>query len=117
MHVCHVCKKELVIEIYPDYASSAMWCKQCGVNFANPKKEFRKIPIGLIYLIQIWNDYWDNTCSNIEKDSFYLDKIQQEFNCAGYFLAEKLSQYYPCEFDEEKSKIYSLKDSLRGETG
>jgi len=111
MHRCHVCKKELVIELYPDFASSGMWCKQCGINFANPKKDFKEIPLGLIYLVEIWNDYWDDVSSNIRKDSLFLEQIQEGINVAGYYLANAISQYYPCEFAEEKSKIFCLKDN------
>jgi len=111
MHTCHVCKKELVIELYPDFASSGMWCKRCGVNFSNPKKDFEKIPVGLINLVEIWNDYWDDVSSTVAKNSIFLEQIQDRINSAGYFLANEISQYYPCEFNEEKSKIFCLKDN------
>lgn len=109
MHICHVCKKELVIQLYPDFASSAMWCKKCGINFANPKNTFKKIPEGLILLVQIWNDYWDYVCSNIGKDSIYFEQLQNTIDSAGYFLATEIGQYYPCEFEQEKSEILILK--------
>jgi len=111
MYKCSVCKKELVIELYPDFASSGMWCKRCGINFANPKKSFKEIPTGLINLVEIWNDYWDDVSSNIKKDSLFFEQIQNIINSAGYYLANEINQYYPCEFNEEKSKIFCLKDS------
>jgi hypothetical protein len=112
MYSCPFCKKELVIELFPDFSSSGMWCKACGINFSNPKKTFKKVPLGLIDLVIIWNDYWDNTVSNIGKDSIFFEQLQTKFNSAGYFLAEKIGQYYPCEFSEEKSEIYSLKEQF-----
>ena len=112
MYTCNVCKKELVIELYPDFASSGMWCKHCGVNFSNPNINFKKIPVALVYLVEIWNDYWDDISSNIDTDSVYFEQIQERINAAGYYLAGEIGQYYHCEFDEEKSKIFSLKKEL-----
>ena len=102
--ICNVCKQPLVINLYPDFSSSGMWCDFCGVNFADPKISFPHIPSKLIDFIQDWVNLWDSACHTehgIINDKSYED----DFRNMGKTLETLLEEYQPCIFIEKSIKI------------
>jgi hypothetical protein len=106
MKICHACKAELNIRIMPDFTASGMWCSNCGICFANPRKTFPFIPKGLIDLIQGWNDFWDLISSY--PGTLGYSSFQKLLDNMGIELEKQLSVYCKCWFDKECSKIYPL---------
>ena len=105
--------KNRKIMIYPDFTSSGLWC-ECGVSFANPKENDLNIPEGIIELVQLWSNYWDELC--FKDNPIYLDGATEEvieyhqnkINIMGKELQRVISAYHSCEFIEQNSKILHL---------
>jgi hypothetical protein len=106
MKKCNVCKAELNIRLMPDFCSSGMWCGECGVSYANPKKNFPFISKGLIDLVLGWNELWD-LCSTNSKQ-IGVEPFNILIRDMGKELAKQVSVYCNCCFDEESSKIYAI---------
>jgi len=109
---CDICEKELVINLYPDFSSSGMWCNNCGVNFANPKTEFPHVPSELIDLIANWVSLWEDasyTQHGTINDKSYEDDLRN----MGKTLAVLLEEHQPCVFIEKNIKIDRPADFYR----
>jgi hypothetical protein len=94
---CKLCKENLVLELYPDYGSSGIWCKNCGLNFANPKNNFPMIQNEIIDLVEGWNLLWDLAQDDpaLNRDEFSILFVNM-----GKCLSNFVNMYYPCEFNE-----------------
>jgi len=87
--ICDNCKKTISLCLYPDYCSSGIWCKHCGVNYADPILTFSDLPQNLVEDIQEWNDFCMSDNRNEIVDRFLIS--------IGHILADWMSQYYKCE--------------------
>jgi|GEM_PF-5644687 len=96
------CKHER-IELYPDYASSGMWCADCELGFGNPIKEFPLIPKGLLSLIVGWNDLWELATEN--QTQIFIKTFDNLLIKMGLELAAQVSKYYPCKCSIKRTKI------------
>lgn len=104
--------KNKKILLFPDFSSTGVWC-ECGCGFGNPLINFFHIPEGVMELIQLWNDYWQDSCF---LDSYWdgvptteeVEFRQARVNKMGRELSKIVSRYHPCVFMEERSKIIFL---------
>ena len=90
------------LKLFPDYASSSLWCSKCGVGVGNPHLTFPNVPENIFEEINFWNNMWDIASSYKE---YNIPAIEDEITLWGLKLAEKLNRYVPCEFDFENSKL------------
>ena len=76
-YFCPVCKNKVVIELLPDYSSSALFCTnpKCGCEISDPRTSLPKLGEETISLIEIWNQYWDNQMTNASMDADELRRI------------------------------------------
>ena len=99
--------KELLL--FPDYSSSGLWCV-CGLGIGDPKNELN-IPYGLVDLVDLWNSYWES-CDEFQVSNPNADTRrynEEQIMNTGRILAEMISQHVPCEFIEERSRLYPYK--------
>lgn len=99
---CEVCKNPTAISLSPDYCSTGMWCKGCGVEVTG---EDTDLSAGLVALIQGWNDLWMETCCTESKcdTEYYHDLLIQ----SGEELAKYVRHHHPCTvriiFDDDRT--------------
>jgi hypothetical protein len=98
-YFCPVCKNKVVIELLPDYSSSALFCTnpKCGCEISDPRNSLPKLSEETISLIEIWNQFWDNQMTNASMDT---DEFRRIFENVGSHLAEEISKKYECKFVE-----------------
>jgi hypothetical protein len=97
---CEDCCNSL--DLFPDYASSGLWCSKCGIGVGDPHEDFPDIPERIFREIEFWNQMWDMASSY---EDYNISAIEDEITLYGYRLAEKLSRYIPCEFLPLNSKL------------
>lgn len=100
---CSVCGCDLMIEIFPDYASSGMWCATCGVSYGDPKASLKMIPPELSDMVDGWNLMWEMAMEdkNLNKENFI-----RIFNVMGNELARQINEYVQCFYDDSKPVYY-----------
>lgn len=93
------CKKEIKLQIFPDYCSSGIWCLNCGCMLNN----IANIPEGLINLCGIWNDLWDDQINHKEynNDDYFVNIYMS----TGKYLCELINQYCYCEFKYSEENL------------
>lgn len=87
------------ILLFPDYASSGLWCS-CGLSIANPIEDLF-VPRNIIELVDLWNSYWEACDNDGIKNEYAINQIIS----TGRILREMISEYIPCEFLEERCKF------------
>jgi hypothetical protein len=100
------CKVHKSIRLNPDFTSSGIECGDCGIVFGNPINTFPLLPAGLIYLIEIWNDYWDYCSSNENLDRDGVLAVEYNICMAGLELEKIINQYYPCHSNIKNWKLF-----------
>ena len=102
---CCVCEKKIVIDLMPDFCSSALWCPnpKCGCEISNPRESLPKLSEETISLIEIWNQFWDNQMSHATMDK---DEFKRVFENVGAHLAQEIGKKYECEFRENNRDNY-----------
>lgn len=102
--------KNKTIYLYPDFSSTGMWC-ECGISFGNPKKDFPDIPEGVFDLVQLWNNYWEET-SFIDHHSYFdgitpemVEYHERKIMAMGKYLCKIISEYMSCIFVEDNARI------------
>ncbi len=97
-YTCPLCDSHDGFLLMADYSASGLWCKKCGVSFGNPKKEFPKLPSGLVDLIDIWTGWWDEFASEDTKWNYGFN--YNEYLSAGEYLSRLVNEFYPCFFED-----------------
>ena len=97
-HYCICCEQNVILKLMPEYASTGIWCSNCGVGFMRPLEDLSKLPKGLVLLIEGWNLLWSfGYDKRITIDSEYLYYLIEKM---GIELVEQVNQYYECRLSD-----------------
>jgi hypothetical protein len=99
---CPICEKKVVLELVPDFCSSALWCTnpKCGCPVLYD--DLPKLSEETISLIEIWNHFWMNQSTNHDINAREFKRVCVN---VGSHLAEEINKEYECRFDENKADV------------
>lgn len=101
------CKVHNSIRLNPDFTSSGIECGDCKISFGRPAKVFPLLPLGLVSLIQIWNDYW-SYCSYEKMDDDGKARAENDIFMAGLELEKIINQYYTCHSNTKNWRLFQV---------
>lgn len=96
-HNCIRKNVESTLFILPDYASTGIWCKECGMNLG--RKTLINLPEWLFDFLELWNTHWSLYVGD-KKEEMFFEIHRQKYIKVGQELNNLINFYYPCEFEE-----------------
>ena len=97
-HYCICCEQNVILKLMPEYASTGIWCSNCGVGFMRPLEDFPKLPKGLVLLIEGWNFLWD--LGHDKRIPINMENLDYLIKEMGIELVEQVNQYYECRLSD-----------------
>jgi hypothetical protein len=104
-YTCLACEKKIVIDLFPDFSSSALWCSNpgCGCEISDPVKSLSKLPKRTLALIEMWNGFWDMQMTNSQYNHEYFKIL---FDDVGSYLAQEINKEYECKFERNNESNF-----------
>lgn len=96
--------KELIL--FPDYTASGIWCS-CGLGCSDPEDTLN-LPHWLIEIIDMWSFHWDLCSTN--HVGLNVENVEKQILDVGKHLAEKVSEFIPCQIDEDRCKLNCIEN-------